>query len=107
MYEGHGQSPFGQIPRLLGGHGPSDDPSAAHVQHDCQVQPSIASGQVGDVADPHPVGSGAGERPGKAVRGSRTGVRADLLTMAGPGGMVSGTVSLSDSHGQAPSAPRN
>src|SRR5690606_18884828 len=69
MYEGHGQSPFGQIPRLLRGHGPSDDPSAAHVQHGRKVQPSFASGQVGDVADPYPVRSGAGKRPSKAVRG--------------------------------------
>lgn len=71
VHEGHGQSPFGQIPRLLRGHGPSDDPSAAHVQHGCQVQPSFAGGQVGDVADPHLIGRKAGKRPGKAVESDK------------------------------------
>ena len=55
-------------------HGPADHPARRKIEHDRQVQPAVARGEIRDIADPHlieQVGGGDVELAVERIRGDR------------------------------------
>lgn len=77
--EGHPQGVEHQVGAHVGGQLPADDPAAEGVEDEGEVGDALPGAQVGEVADPEPVGLGGAEVALDPGRGRPARLRASGL----------------------------